>query len=627
MFKLLKYIAITLASLIVLTLIVLGLLIAFVSPERLKPVITSQVFKATGRQLIIDGKMSWTVYPYLGIKVGHMQLGNPANFTQKDFVELDGATVGVRALPLMHGQIESSGVILTGMNLTLIKNARGEVNWTFPQKNPTQTEQSTDGTVSSGNKANFGVAISAVDISNAKVTYMDEQAHQSYDVTNLELHAKNINLLEPFPLKGSLDFAAKNPASSGHIALTSDVALNVDAQIYSFRNLDFKLQAQQQVKKVNLELEGNLIANLNDQTLQWTDFQGKVANVSLAGKLSVAHLNSNPVTTGHMTIQPFDLKETLQELGENTDSLQIAKDARGSLDFSAAGKTTKVQANLTIDTLQAAKLKLTQVNMQADFENGVLSLPLTASLYQGALSGQAHIDLNSSVPHIAIHGKLTNVQVEPMLKDLGGANQKISAQGAGNIVLDITTSGSGPDAVLQNMNGTSQFSITNGAITGLDMGYLVDSAYALVKKQSMPKNNNQTNFGNMTGTIDIHNGIATNNDLLVDSPRFTTHGSGTINLVKQDINYIFQVTVKQRGDQKDDTQNLYGIALPITITGSLENPNIRLDSSALAKEIAQQQMQRVTNQVQEKIKDKIQDQLKQEGPVKANQLLNNLLGH
>ena len=50
MFKLLKYIAITLASLIVLALILLGLLIVFVSPERLKPVITSQVLKATGRQ-------------------------------------------------------------------------------------------------------------------------------------------------------------------------------------------------------------------------------------------------------------------------------------------------------------------------------------------------------------------------------------------------------------------------------------------------------------------------------------------------------------------------------------------------------------------------------------------------
>src|SRR5690348_13987385 len=121
--KLLKIIAGLLGIVVLIGILALVLLVTFVSPNRFKPLIIDQVKKYTGRDLVIDGDLSWTIFPSLGVKVGHLELNNPTGFKQKTFAEIDSATVGVKLFPLLHKHVESSGVTLSGMKLYLIKNA------------------------------------------------------------------------------------------------------------------------------------------------------------------------------------------------------------------------------------------------------------------------------------------------------------------------------------------------------------------------------------------------------------------------------------------------------------------------------------------------------------------------
>src|SRR5579872_2208218 len=130
--KILKLTGILMGILLLIIVLAIVFLITFVSPNRLKPVLTEQVMKYTGRQLVIDGDMSWTFFPYLGIKVGHSSLSNPSDFNEKTFAEISNITVGVKLLPLFNRQLESSGIMLDGMKLHLIKNKNGQVNWNFP---------------------------------------------------------------------------------------------------------------------------------------------------------------------------------------------------------------------------------------------------------------------------------------------------------------------------------------------------------------------------------------------------------------------------------------------------------------------------------------------------------------
>lgn len=593
MHKTLKLVGIVLG--IILLVVVLGavFLTTLVNPNRLKPMLTEQVKKYTGRELTVSGDLSWSFFPYLGVKVGHMVLGNPAGFTEKTFVEFSDATVGVRLIPLVEGRVESSGVVLNGMHLHLIKKADGTVNWNFSQATATSGAQTAKQPTSSASAAKntlAGLTIAGVDISNASVTYQDEQLKKSYDIKNFELHTGHISVTEPFPVKASFDFTANNPAASGHAALTGDVAFNLAAQVYTFRNLDFSANVQQDNKKINLNITGDMMADLNQQTLVWTNFKSNLNNVTMTGRMEVSHLTSNPVATGHVDLQPFDLKETFKSIGVNVDNLQTAKTVKGDADFTASASGVTSKSNLHIETLQADNITVTQINVKANLQNGVLNLaPINADFYQGTLQGDASVDLNASAPKITLHAKLQNVQAEPLMQDLAGADQKIKIAGLGNIELQVTTAGSDGNSIVRNLNGTSQFSFNNGAIVGLDLGYMVDTAAAVVKQQaSNATNNNKTNFGTLTGTATIKNGVISNNDLVSDAPRFTTHGSGTIDLVNQKIDYTLNVSVKQRAGE---AVNLGGVTLPVLISGNLKDPKIHLDSGSLVRSVAKQKIQ------------------------------------
>lgn len=621
MLKILKLAGIVIGILVLLAILAIVLLITFVSPNRLKPVLADQIMKTTGRQLVIDGDMSWTLFPYFGIKVGHSSLGNPAGFNQKIFAEMSNITIGVKIMPLFDKRIESSGIVLNGMKLHLIKNKNGLANWTFNLPANTKTGDTTPS--STHKKMAMGLAISGVNITNASIDYADEQAKKYYNMNNFEFTANDIRLEKSFPIKSSFDFTANDPALSGHVNLKGNAALANN--VYTFDNLDFSAAIKQGAKKINLTMSGNVIADMDQQTLQWKNFKAKIANMDMTGKINVTGLKTNPVTNAEVQLSPFDLKETLQTIGQDTSTLQTAKSVKGDVNVIADASGVKIQGNLTLDTLQTTKILMTNIAVKAHFQKGILDLaPFSANFYEGKITGQTIVNLNSATPQITLHAKMTNIKAQPLMEDLGGKDQKIKIAGLANLEMQLTTAGTESRALMQNLNGVSQFTFNNGALIGVDLGYLVDSAYALIKHQPInATNTNQTNFGTLSGTAVIRSGVINNNDFMGDTPRFAIRGAGTIDLVNQKIDYALQTVIKQRADQKDNAMNLYGLTLPVLITGNLNSPSIRLDSSALAKALAEQQIKKVTNQA----KEKIQEQIKKQLPGKAGDVLNNLLGN
>lgn len=637
--KFLKWVLGILGVVVLLAIVAFVLLVTFVSPNRLKPLITDQVKKTTGRELKIDGDLSWTIFPVLGVKVGHLELSNPSEFQQKIFAEIDSATVAVKIIPLLHAKVESSGITLKGMKLFLIKNANGKTNWEDLQKSSATKTSDESSSALTAKKASIGLAVSGVDITNATISWANEQAKQYFDINHFELHAKNITLTKPFLLHIAFDFVGKNPVISGSILSSSQISLNLSKQIFALGDLDLTAKINKDAKTYNINIKGDLAADMIRQKLQLDNFAAQMANLTLTGKVKVNDFTTNPKTTGHLQVQPFDVKKLLQATGQDVPALQTCKDLGGDFDFSATNslQSVNLQGNVKIDEVVASKIHVTNIAIQTHLEKGILTLvPITAAFYQGNLEGQSTINLNSSVPQIAVQAKLINVQAAPLLADLA-AQSKFKIKGAGNIDVQVITSGINGDAIVKNLNGTTRLSFNNGILEGIDVGYYIDSAYALANKQSPPgKNTNETPFGTLTATAAIHNGVVTNNDLYINSPRFDTKGNGIIDIVNQTLNYHLQTSVKQtNGSQKNNLQNLYGMAIPISATGKLNNPSIRLEVNVLMKAIAQQQLEKAKSEITQKVQEKIQDQIKgqipdeikKQIPEKANQLLNNILGH
>ena len=185
--KILKLTSIFIAILALLIVLAVILLMTFVSPNRLKPVLTQQISQAFGREFQIEGDLSWTFFPYLGVDVGRMVLHNPENFADSTFAEIDSATVGVRVLPLFKRQIKSSGVTLKGLKLHLVKNSKGQVNWNLvPSSAPPETPAPESSSGSTSSKPLAGLVIAGLHVIDASVTYQDQVENQSYTINHFE---------------------------------------------------------------------------------------------------------------------------------------------------------------------------------------------------------------------------------------------------------------------------------------------------------------------------------------------------------------------------------------------------------------------------------------------------------
>lgn len=105
--KLLRILLSTLGLFIVVCVFAVSCLLIFVNPNKLKPVIAQEVMKRTRYQMVIDGDLSWSFYPRLGVKVDHMTLRDPDQTTP--FVDLHDVKVAAGWRQLLHGNEKLEG--------------------------------------------------------------------------------------------------------------------------------------------------------------------------------------------------------------------------------------------------------------------------------------------------------------------------------------------------------------------------------------------------------------------------------------------------------------------------------------------------------------------------------------
>lgn len=597
----------------------------FVNPNRFKPIIIQKVKQTTGRELVMDGDLSWSFVPWLGVKTGHIALSNPAGFSGENFFEIKSAKIGVQLFPLFLGRIEMGRIELNEAQIHLQKNVAGQENWTFAassNKNISAATTTKKSVVIQPMKP-LALMISTLDISNADVSYQDIKTQKSFNLSHFNLLASHVNFHAAFPLKMTFDLDAKQPPMSGHFIFTAKTILNPYSNIYAFQNAKLISEVKQQEKHFSLNTTGNLTVDLNKQIFSFEKFNGKLANADMVGGLEVTNLLSDPIVEGHFDLAPFDLVALLKSIGIPANNLQSAQGVRAQVVFHLDKTSTRADGAMQIDHLQAAKLQINHVSAPFHWQNDTLNvLPVSGQLYDGTLKADALVKFNQAI-QVNAQLTLTHIQMQPLMNDLVGPHD-VSFVGRGEVSLFVTSTGVSQITWMQHLNGKANLSLQNGYISGVDLGNLFDHAAAFVKGQPQPASGKgQTPFGSLTASALIQNGIVKNQDLLLDAPRFTINGNGTIDLVAQKIDFGLQMAAKKLDpNQKDDLSNLYGLPVPVKITGALNHPVIRLDVDRLAAAVAQKQFQKAAVQATDKLKQQIGNQL----PGNAGNLLNNLLG-
>jgi len=256
-------------------------------------------------------------------------------------------------------------------------------------------------------------------------------------------------------------------------------------------------------------------------------------------------------------------------------------------------KAAPLEANgsLTVGAIHLAPLDLTAVAVTLAASGGVLHLfPLEARVDGGEYSGNIVFDERASVPVLTLDEHLTGIEVGQLVST-GAKNVHVS--GRGTVTLKATGRGAAADALLGTLNGRLDAAVKDGALEGIDIGYQLDRAEALLRGRTQTtQDTHRTPFAALSLTAEIVDGVARTHDLTLNSPVLKVTGQGSVTLATQSLDVaLLADTLRMAGNTP--------IKIPLEVTGSAANPKIRPDLDALVK-----------GQLGQKVKDLLTDKLK-----------------
>jgi len=260
--------------------------------------------------------------------------------------------------------------------------------------------------------------------------------------------------------------------------------------------------------------------------------------------------------------------ETNQSVGAEGDKAPVEPDLRFL-------KPWKIAAVMQVDKLLLRGLDIGRLRADVNGRNGVIQInPLRFELAGGRIEEQASLNIGAYPITWKEAVKIRDVQLQPVLKALAD-NDMLS----GLLQMDTQLGGRGllPDTAMAGLNGKGNILLRDGSIKGFDIPGMLRNIQNFGQSTGEKK---KTDFSQMSGSFNITNGVAKNDDLFVASPLFRLTGYGVLNLVAQQMDYHLKPRlVGSLVGQGDSEIVRKGLEVPLRLTGPINAPKVKLEVS------------------------------------------------
>lgn len=422
----------------------------FLDPEDFKPRLTAVVEEQTGLNLALEGPITWSFYPRIGVSVEKARAWLPEQPQDSAaFAAIDRAEVSVAFGPLLRGEIAVDGLTLDGMRLNLERDAEGEGNWEPLLERLAEHSNGAAETVlapaSAGPNADAGnlsvvLNIANVEVKNADIRFRDVESQALWRMQQLNISGSNVNPVRAFPLKAMFTLTKHNrldaevlertPDISSEVGLDTRVRLGLEEDLFVLENMALTTRTRSggESEPQQLSLKAaQLIARMEEQQLSisegvleaglrhaenWqgslavalafgleADWQGQTAQLRnlqltgpdglrVSGHLNVDQLRDAPNYRGQLTAAPFTLRPWLSRAG-------VTLSTAGEAALSDVAMTSPIEGN-------AEQFSLTSLSLVVDESTftGELSAALDGSRLAFDLEGD-RLNLDHYLPGAA----------------------------------------------------------------------------------------------------------------------------------------------------------------------------------------------------------------------------------
>ncbi len=366
-----------LAAIGVLGLVMVGAVVyvtTFFDPNDLKPRLVEVVREHSGLELSLDGALTWSFYPRLGVGVEKAEARLP---DQEDdaipFAAFSHAEVSLAFTPLLRGEVAIDGLTLDGLYLALKRDEQGEGNWEVLLERLGESGNQAEaalGPASAGSEPGAGLSvalnIASVRVRDGEIRFRDALADRELVFENVQVSGSNVNPRRAFPVASSFRLTGyeglegrqqeREARLVSEVALESRVALGLAEGRHVLEGLSLEtvnrfagLESEQTLKLKGAQLvvslgEGSLKLEKGqlDASLKHPRLGEKVLPLSLAftldadlaeqsahlrdialtgpdalklsGNLNLSHLAEAPAYTGQLRLAPLSLRPWLTRL-------------------------------------------------------------------------------------------------------------------------------------------------------------------------------------------------------------------------------------------------------------------------------------------------------------------------
>ncbi len=322
---------------------------------------------------------------------------------------------------------------------------------------------------------------------------------------------------------------------------------------------------------------------------------------TVAGDINIVDLDTLKGAF-NLNINSLNVDKFLAEESNSSTSSPSNNSNSQELDFGHLTGTIKIGSMLASGT------KMQNITMQVKTNGAKMELdPVKADFYQGSLNTMVRVDAKAEKNKVIVGHSMTKIQAGPLLTDLAGSELMT---GLGNLNIDINIDQPFSDIPLKSAHGHIDYSLGDGAIYGIDVFGMMQQALSLLYPElesEQEDGTKKTTFALMLIDADINAGILKTNVLKIESPYLLINGDISIDLVNMTINGTIAPMLLDIPDQlvSDKYKKLLKIAIPVSLSGSLLEPTIKIDAKQL---IINSQKERIDEE-KEKLKGKLLDSL------------------
>lgn len=490
---------ITIVFLLLLVIVGAAGVLWLVDPNDYRDEIAAVVEERTDREFVIEGDISWTLYPRLGIDLGAWRLGSGEGFDDQPFASAESLRVGMALPPLFRGRIELETLEIDRPALHLIRNAEGLANWEGLFEQAGANGDANNSNDADGNGALPGwiaaLTLGGIELSDGRIRHEDR---------------------------------------------TTDSAVTVDP-----------------------------------------------VNVSL-GSLAFDEPSS------------FELTGVVEQAATLTDTRVI-----GDLVVRRDGSLSLRDTAIEIDDLTLTELALDARPTDA----GWRFHPISARFYEGDYTGDVRLDTAMEGAPLHFDEVLSGISIGPLvavLADFDRLTGEASINANGRLLL------AGTEPALATLDADGEWLVRDGAIRGINVARTIRSALARIEGRSLdePDGTPSTDFTSLSGTFGIRQGVVRSDDIALDSPLLRIRGGGSTDLVDETLDLALDVTVVDtlEGQDGEPIEALQGATIPVRITGSWEDPRIRVNLEQALEEAGGEQLRERLEREVDDLRERLEEQ-------------------